>query len=534
MHWPPLPAVSASRWRSLLPLGVGFAVAVVLYGALAFQGALPFMSPDETATFATADSFVETGKLTLTESRATEFPWLHPRSFVAQQGILLPVSFPLWPFVLGTFAFLGQGAIVWIPVLLAASIVMALMRVLRRACAFSVFEALAASLSIAALPTMVLYGNRSLFGLVPQLAAVVWAIWATLRIRGWGGAFAAGAVTAVAVGIRPIEGVWIVPGLLAVFVWARERFGVPFRRGMFAWSIGFLLVAGAVAGLHAWVYGSPFAIGYFLRDLPAVPNPSVVAAPIPVAHWRAFFPYGFSWRQAWENLQGMWSLGWWPWMVAWIGAALGWLWKGRPNASRAERGAFAGLCLLTLWLGVYYGQGRYADHIGGEPFHLGSSLFRYLTPAFVAWTAWLFWLVHAQTAGRARRIAFAVLAVGHLVGGAVWAYTDAVDGILQNRREREAYARVREVVERESLPSTVWLSDRSDKIVFPTRAAASPMPPVEEIRRFLKAGTGPVWIYRRPPSQSERDAWHAAGLELVERHRFERELVYEVRLRAGY
>ncbi len=507
---------------------------VALYGALARQGALPFMSPDETATYATAQSFAKTGQLTLAESRATEFPWLHPRSFVAQQGDLLPVSFPLWSFVLGGVGFLSQGAVIWVPVFLAASVAVASILILRRAFTFSWFEALVASLSIAALPTLVLYGNRSLFGLVPQLALVAWALWASLRIRGWMGAIVAGGMAAVAVGIRPIEGVWIVPGLFGTFVWARERFALSFRRALLAWVIGFVLVAAAVAGLHAWVYGSPFAIGYFLRDLPALPSASAVPSVVPVARWRAFFPYGFSWRQAWENLQGMWALGWWPWMVAWAGGALAWLWKRRPNASRAERRVFVGLCLLTLWLGVYYGQGRYADHIGGEAFHLGSSLFRYLTPAFVGWTAWLFWVLHTQTAGRVRQIAFGVLTIGHLAGGVAWAYTDPVDGILQNRHEREAYAQVREVVERESVPSLVWLSDRSDKIVFPARAAASPLPSIEEVRRFLKADAGPVWIYRRPPSQGERDAWHAAGLELVERHRFERELIYEVRLRAGY
>ncbi len=533
MRWPSFSAVSVSHWRSLLPFAIGFMVVIVLYAALAVQGALPFMSPDETATFVTAQSLAKTGELTLVESRATEFSWLHPRSFVAQHGILRPVSFPLWPFLLGAFAFLGQGAIVWVPVLLAASLVVALALVLRRALAFSSFEALATAPSIVTLPTLVLYGNRSLFGLVPQLALTMWAAWVTLRIRGWGGALVAGAASAVAVGIRPVEGVWIVPGLLAVFVWTRGHLAIPFRRAMLAWASGFLLVAVAIAGLHAWVYGSPFAIGYFLRDLPALPSSS---SPMPavVARWRAFFPYGFSWRQAWENLQGMWVLGWWPWMVAWAGAAIVWLWKCRPHAARGERGAFVGLCLMTLWLNIYYGQGRYADHVGGEPFHLGSSLFRYLAPAFAAWTAWLFWLVRAQTAGRVRQVAFFVLAVGHVMGGAIWAFTDPVDGILQNRRERVAYARVREVMRRESPASTVWLSDRSDKIAFPMRAAASPLPPVEEIRRLLKAGAGPVWIYRRPPSQGERDDWHRAGLELVERHRFERELIYEVRLRAGY
>ncbi len=515
-------------------MGIGFVMTVGLFSALAAQGSLPFMSPDETATFVTAQTLAQTGRLTVTEPRGTEFPWLHPRSFVAQQGVLMPVSFPLWGFLLGMVAMIHAGSVLWVAVLLSASFVVALSLALKRALGFSSLEAVVVALAVVALPTMLIYGNRSLFGLVPQLALVGWAVWLSLRARTYGGSALAGAFTALAVAIRPVEAVWIVPGILAIFCWKRERFAGAFIRAFIAWLIGFCLVVAVIAGLHAWVYGSPFAVGYFLRDLPARPNPLASVVSEPVARWRAFFPYGFSLRQAWDNVRGMWGIGWWPWILTWAGATLFWLLKRRPSASRAERFSFLGVCLLTLWLGFYYGQGRYADHIGGQPFHLGSSLFRYLTPAFVAWTVWVFWVTRESLPQRLRKGTIIILASVHVIGGILWAYHDPVDGILQNRHERQTYAEVRAIVERESASSTIWLSDRSDKIAFPVRAATSPLPAVGEIRRFLQARTQPVWIYRRPPSQAERDAWRAEGLELIERQRFEREMIYEVRLRAGY
>lgn len=492
------------------------------------------MSPDETATFVTAQTLAKTGRLTIAEPRATEFPWLHPRSFVAQQGILMPVGFPLWGFLLGLVAMAYAGSVLWIATLLSASFAVALMLVLKRAFARSSSEALVITMAVVALPTMLIYGNRGLFSLVPQLAVLVWAIWGSLRAHSLGGSFLAGVLAAIAVGLRPVEAIWIIPSLLAAFCVNRQRFGGMFGRMFGVWGLAFFLGISAVTGLHAWVYGSPFAIGYFLRDLPALPSPVLAGASEPVARWRAFFPYGFSLRQAWENLRGMWGIGWWPWIAAWMGSALYWLIRRRSVASRAERVSFLGVCLLTLWLGIYYGQGRYADHIGGQPFHLGSSLFRYLTPAIVAWTIWLFWIVRTSFPERFRKIAIFVFAFAHIVGGVAWAYHDPVDGIVQNRQERERYAEVRELVQRESSSSTIWLSERSDKIVFPSRAAASPLPSVGEIRRFLQTHAQSIWIYRRPPSQSERDAWRAEGLELVERQRFEREMIYEVRLRPGY
>lgn len=505
-----------------------------IFGALALQGPLPFMSPDETATFVTAQTLATTGRLTVVEPRGTEFPWLHPRSFVAQQGILMPVSFPLWGFVLGVAAVVFSGSVLWVAVLVSVSFVVALILILKRVLAFSDGEALATALAVAALPTMVLYGNRSLFGLVPQLALVCWAVWLSLRVRSFVGSVLAGVFSALAVGIRPVEALWIVPGLLAAFHWNRLRFRGRFGWVLVGWFVGFGLSAGAVAGLHAWVYGSPFAIGYLLRDLPAPPTVVVAVVSEPVARWRAFFPYGFSLRQAWENVRGMWLLGWWPLLLAWASAAVFWLIRRRSSASRAERICFMGVLLLTGWLGFYYGQGRYADHIGGEPFHLGSSLFRYLTPAFVAWTVWLFWVLRVSLPERFRRVSVIVLALVHIVGGIAWAYHDPIDGIVQNGHERERYADVRAHVIEQSSSSTIWLSDRSDKVLFPLRAAASPLPSVKEIRRFLQTQKQPVWIYRRPPSQTERDVWYAEGLELVERQRFEREMIYEVRLRAGY
>lgn len=526
-------------WELLL----GFGLVVALYGAFASQGALPLLSPDETAVYSVAQAVWEHGSPIVREARAEAFPWLHPRSFVAQYGTLFPVGFPTWPALLSVFARLPWALMHWVAVLACASLFFPLVWSMERFGGWSRRRSVAWALTGMLVPVAVLYGNRSFFTLMPQLAGVGWVgywlmgrdTYTTRRLVG------VGAFAALVVGLRPLEALWILPWWVLALFWRGANKSVSHRE-VRALMLGGVLGGGLVAGIHAWTYGAPWMIGYWLRALPALDAPTAaVSVEGGSSIWRAVFPYGYAPRQLWTNARAAWSLGAWPWALLITLGVLALARRGREAFTQGERGAALALVWTACVLAAFYGQGRFSDHIGGLSMHLGNSFLRYTAPLWIGLTLWAWYQLGAWydaserhwTAWSKRGIT-AGLGMAFLAlvgGGVVWAYTDAEDGLWRGRREREHYAFVRSFVLDETETSAIWLSERSDKMLAPARAATANIPPLTEVRRFLEAKQGRVWMYRRPLSQQDRDAWRKAGLEVIEHGRFPREIIYEVRLR---
>lgn len=518
-------------WKEHRAVAILFLVVVAVYGILAEQGALPMLSPDETAVFALANGLWREGRLAIEEGRANTFLWLHPRSFTTQDGWLLPVGFPLWPALLGVVSWIGsRGALLWAAVLISASACIPLMYIARRYWGWAEHWAVVWAGTVLLSPIAILYGARSGFTLMPQLALFVWGCWLLLRgpTTRWM-SLVIGVVLSLAVGLRPTESVWMVPAML--FCWYQER--VAWRQFR-AWLIGGMS-AGVffVLGVHWWVYGAPWLIGYLLSPSGSVPQAAVEGISLPVPTWKRFFPYGLSFSQMRQNIVAMWEVGFWPWMLLWISITAAWIARHRGARSRSMN-AFTLLLWTTVWLLFYYGQGRYADHIGGRSMHLGNSFLRYLAPAIFGWIGWTGWTLVEHLRVRSLRVLVLTIFCASMGAGIVWAYADAEDGLLRGRREREHYAVVRaDMIERMD-ERAIWISDRSDKMLFPERMSVSPVPAKGEIRRLLEAGQGEVFLYARPPRQQERDAWSQAGLELIERAQYERENVYQIRLRPDF
>ncbi len=300
--------------------------------------------------------------------------------------------------------------------------------------------------------------------------------------------------------------------------------------------------------VHTWAYGSPLAIGYWLRPIPAEVLPSFVASSSS-PWWNAFFPYGFSLHQLWNNVRAAFFLGVWPWVLLWsVGMILTSVRVWREGWQKGEKLVLACLAWTGIWLLFYYGQGRFADHIGGQAMHLGNSFLRYLAPFWMLATWWAGWVILSATPlltkerGRGEVMGSrgevhksiiipVLLLIGFSLGGLFWSLTDPEDGLLRGRHEREHYASVRTFVLQHTSSTTIWVSDRSDKMLFPARMATANIPAPEQLRAFLEAKQGDVWMYRRPVSQQERDRFTHVGIELIERERFPREIVYEARLR---
>lgn len=518
-------------WQDKRLLLVGLSLLIAIYGALAFQGALPLLSPDETAVFALAKSVSQEGRLGMYDLRGQSFLWLHPRSFTTQDGWLLPVGFPLWPFLLSVVGWMGSGGmILWLEVLVSASALIPLASIAERCWSWSKRKSVLWAGAILLFPIAILYGARSGFTLMPQLALVAWSGWLFARgaKKRWQ-AVLTGAIVALTIGLRPTELVWILPVLAVSWYGARVSWRGSIRWLVVGVSVGTLFVL----GVHWWVYGAPWLVGYLLPSSSST-LPHLPPVTSPAASWLRFFPYGFSLSRLRQNGIAVWQLGFWPWMGVWAVTTCVWMIKYRARASTHAKAVFAVLCWVTIWLAFYYGQGRYADHIGGQSMHLGNSFLRYLAPAALGWMAWTGWVLLTSSRTQTGRIAVTLLLSMSMVAGGVWAYTDSEDGLLRGRRERQHYAIVRAQMLRLSDERAIWISDRSDKMLFPVRMSVSPLPSRASIRGFLQANQGAVFLYARPPRQQERDLWSQEGLELIERAHFERENIYEMRLRPGF
>ncbi len=524
-------AVSMSFFRRVQGvLVLAWLFLAALYGVFAFQGPLPLLSPDETAVFTLAHSGITDGRFGIQDARTAEFLWAHPRSFTTQDGWLIPVGFPLWPVLLSLVGWIRTGGLIlWASVLLSASSIIPLVLIAQRCWSWSRARALLWAGSILLFPVAILYGARSGFTLMPQLALGAWSAW--FLLRGTANrltASAVGVLCAVTLGLRPTEVVWLLPVLLVCWYQGRALWHGRTRGLLLGAGIGMA----AVAGVHWWVYGAPWAIGYLLPPSALKTASSLAAASAP-ASWRRFFPYGFSLSQLRQNLQASFELGLWAWMSIWVASVIGWLFSRRSSWKTPSSVALAFLFWTTGWLLLYYGQGRYADHIGGQAMHLGSSFLRYLAPALLGWMGWTAWHLLSRPGRRAAFFSMLLLVIS-MVAGVAWAYMDPEDGLLRGRRERTQYAIVRADVLAMTDTRTVWISDRSDKMLFPERLSVSPLPSKDAIREFLQAGEGSVLLYARPPRQQERDLWSQAGLELLERAHYERENIYEVRQRPDF
>lgn len=518
-------------WREERWLFVGLGLLMATYGVLAAQGGLPLLSPDETAVFTVAKSLWKEGRLGVYDPRAQTFLWVHPRSFTTQDGWLLPVGFPLWPFLLGIVGWIGSGGIIlWLEVVVSASALIPLSRLAERCWSWSKRRAVLWAGTILLFPIAVLYGARSGFTLMPQLALVAWSGWLLLRgaKKHWH-AVLIGGLIALAVGLRPTELVWTAPVLGVCWYGARESWKGYIRWVVLGVSVGIFLIL----GLHWWVYGAPWLVGYLLPSSSSMVR-DVSLATAPSSFWSRFFPYGFSLSRLRQNGVAAWQFGFWPWVCVWGVTTVAWVRVYRSSHSRLVKAAFVTLCWTTVWLIFYYGQGQYADHIGGQAMHLGSSFLRYLAPAALGWMGWAGWVLLSLPRTSRARVVCTLPLLASIIAGVIWAYTDSEDGLLRGRRERRHYASVRAQMLGLSDERAVWISDRSDKMLFPVRMSVSPLPSRAEIRRFLQGNQGGVFLYARPPRQQERDRWSQEGLELIERAHFARETIYEVRLRPGF
>lgn len=520
-------------FRESLPwIGIGFlAICLFLMSLVlpfAFRG--KYASPDETAVVVVAERLASGESARVQESLAVAYPWLHPRSWVSQGTALVPVGFLGWPLLLSPWVTLfGSIVLPWVAWMWFLSGLYAFYRLLRQR--FSSYSAAVGVLMMAATPMVLLYANRALFPNPAILSAFLWSIWTLdLAKRQSRYSFLAGILMGVAVIIRPIELVWMLPW----WIWKLSELPRTKRHFLPLCLMG-LSVLILFFALNQVVYGYWWRVGYWIGD--NVPlNTKMVLNDSPITLKR-IFPFGIHPRAIWWNLQSFTRDFLWPfWLL--LGAALvSYLSSFKRTIENCKQALSSPFLWISAWtvlsLLVVYGSGVYQDHIQPGAITVGNSFLRYLlplTPLIGVGAAFLF-----ETYRERKRFAwFASLLMIGVCSFGMYAVTIKDDeGVVATRMELRRYADIHEQALTIFPKGSVIISDRSDKVFSSSFRAVSPRPSLEEMARLVKDSEAhvEVGIFARPFSQRERDDIRGFGLEVLEVGVFGRERLYRIQTR---
>lgn len=482
----------------ILILGLGFF-------ALPSQFLNVYLSPDETANATIAQAFSETGKFSL--ARNPDFAWVHPRSFVSTPENIVPVAFLGMPAILAViYRMLGYIGMSLFTPLLAISSVIPLWSFTRK---LGRTGQIATTVSWMVFPSVLLYANRGLFPNLPVLCLAIWSSWLIWRYRNVSALLVSGALSGLALIIRPVEAVWILPWILTAWQYGeKKQIRDNLRAGLiFLAPFVFILFAGAWLGRQT--YGSWFTIGYRLRDIeaPSIPGPK---ADSNQTAWLNSWPFGFHPLNVWFNAKAYLAIFLWPWfLVSLMAVFIAW----KKNKSRL-------LIYLAVWtvlaLSLIYGQSLYQDHVKQNQVSLANSFLRYLLPVAVIGAVSVGVCVSELVSYRRRLgIAVSIVFVFVLAGFSYWtAFSRDDEGLWQNRIELTKYAEVNLKTRAlfEANGGAVILSERSDKIFFPSLMAVSPLPARDRIRRLMEIK--PVALYLRTQTPEQIESWSKDGIYL--------------------
>lgn len=449
-------------------------------------GGLAFNSPDELANHFFA-SRVAAGAPLPAPAPLNGGPGgiVHPRGMAVFNGTLVPLSFiglPVWYGLIGRL--LQPGLIVFLTPLLTVLGGLALHRLLRDV--FGPSVATIALLLLPLLPPWWYYTVRSMFHHVPFLVflTVALALGATIaRGARLTVALLAGASLGLALSLRTVEAVWVVPLVLTCLLWHP-----PARRWWWAITLGAVAVFLPVLMVQAQTYGAFWRFGYLLP-------PAVERGPRDVLD---LLPFGIHPRRAARNALAF-TVKLVPALTlpALAGIALE-LSRWR-TLSQLRRRYLAGYLAVSIWLVLYYGSAQLSDNVTPGVVSLGISYVRYWLPLYVGalpFTVLAFrWLADRWQRVPARHATVAVL----LLAAAGWSVHRTwfdPEGIAAVRQALAANVRQRVAVAPLVPPEAVIVAERADKLFFPTFPVV-PTLADPAVQRHLPAlvSRSPVYYY---------------------------------------
>ena len=502
-------------------LGAVITVQFLAFLVIPLVGSSVFLSPDETANAVSARSFGQFGTMRLEDPILRDRPWLHPRSFVTQGSAMVPVGFLGLSAIVGSlWRFCGDWILVLFTPLLVLSVVYPLWKWSKR---FGPSAQTATVIIWLSYPGVILYANRGMFPNLANVCFMVWSVFALGQVREtkrralW--LIGSGICFGLAAIIRPIELFWMLPWvILAATSWGKR---MPSWREMrwdvLFWVIGVLPCMLLLLFINWKTYGSPFTVGYWLRD--PVLN-QAVGTVSPSSLW----PFGLHPRAVWFNIRSY-ALGYLgPWFAICL-AGIVIAWKQRT---------YRPILLGGLWtfgvLALMYGEAIYQDHVGVNIISIGNSYVRYLLPLvpLIAMASAVCMDSFIRYAPRWGRVAGIAIVVAFLGVGNWMALTRDQEGALLSSVEVAHYQTIRQMTQGVFGQNAIILSERSDKIFFPSFRATSPLPSMANIRDLVLKAPTTVALFSSVLDSAHVVPWTEAGLVLRPVFQTQQQMMYVI------
>ncbi len=529
------------------------------------------MSPDETANIVSAVSYARQGTFGLQSEYTEQFFWLVPRSFVfvPETKSIAPIGFLGMSLVLSlvykSTGYLGLGF--FVPIL-ALITIFALWRILPKQWHDSI--KLITIVVWMSFPSVIIYTNRGVFPQMTQLCLMIW-IWYLVNHERKKITYPiAGLLAGLALAIRPLEAIWIIPAIIFAFLHRQTNYVNNVKRprsvasakecqtsnetnpsadvGRATWDVRrmcatcdtvlfavplilFLLFA---TKLGADTYGKWFTSGYQIRP-EVVTNIEIgdTTQEAGASYSRSVgllesLPFGIHPRNVFWNVKNYFGIMLWPWMLVLL-AALYFLYRDKAWNSSNKWGIIAMTWSLAA-VTVFYGNGVYQDHVRLNQISVGNSFLRYTLPASIVFALASGYLLSKMMRLWTLKTLGYCLAVCLIMFGVWTAVARDDEGIAANERELIAYQQIRQAAAKSLGQNAIVLSDRSDKIFFPHWLSASPMPTKTQIAELVATGAE-VAIFQTTQDEKGIADWNSYNLNLIPRFTINNQTMYHIEIK---
>ncbi len=320
-------------------------------------------------------------------------------------------------------------------------------------------------------------------------------------------AWGSGIAFALAIYLRPVELLWLIPLVVVLYIHKRNKLSVVYH--LYPFAIGAGMIAVLFFYTQMLFYGHPLATGYVIPQTTGVGG-TVFGTDQPEGLLvRVLLPYGFNIMNLLYNAYHYLFVFVWPWTVlSFLG--LGVIYRNRQRRSFQGQKQYAWYVLaVSLWLLFYYGSSAFIDNLSGQVATIGTSYTRYFLPIYVAALPLAvrggISLILSLRSGY--RIWGAIALAGLLIGHGYQVVYRGNDGIHALEQRLAQFYEERTQVLAHTQPTAIIVTKTADKYIFPYRRVM--VTAEDEPERFFPAlmsveeqGYPLFWYYHVPTDET--------------------------------
>ncbi len=452
------------KHRSVIILSVLAIVFFFVYSYLSLTTPLLFNSPDETANFVFIKQWVETGQLKIGEPlNQLVGNIIHPRSVnVTPAGDLVPGGFLGLILLYGFLAkIFGLGVVKFLTPFFSAAAVLFFYGLIKKI--FNEKIALMAAVFLFITPAFWYYASRGLLPNVLFIDLLVIGFYFLLLNKHWAYGLA-GLFFGVALSVRMIDGLWLIPLLIILLIIYRKKL-----KNTGWWPIILMVVTIAAALLPNFyyqqkIYGDAFKSGYSQLDMAPMEKTKLITN---------LFPFGFHPRLIIKNFYNYYLQFFWWLFLPFLAGFLLLIKKYREITKRQKIFLWLNF-LISVFLIIYYGSGLFSDNLTPWRITIGDSHLRYWLPVYLLALPFVaYFLLRIKNLLPPKIWLFRTVLGGCLLLIIYFSFSAVLwhdeEGLLAVKKNILDYQQRAQIVKALTESEAVIIVQRGDKLFFPER-----------------------------------------------------------------